>query len=234
MRMAKVLGALALAGTLASPTFAEDQHGWRLGLGIASEKLEGELTDTLFSPDPVDTNVERLGYSAMLGYTFTNWIAVELGFHGGTEFNQDIPEFAAQITSVQPPLTDPVTPDTPPFYINRNDFKSLEGSAVFSWWITDKFSLFGRAGLVSWRDETYVVFGEIDAAAPNKFSASTSDSGVAPLFGLGVQTTLDGALIRLEYKYADVGDLNFGPGSEYSQQENTISSVQFSLVWQLR
>jgi opacity protein-like surface antigen len=242
MRTAKVLGALALAGTLASPTFAQIESGWRLGMGIASEKLEGELAIEALATEPVDTNVERFGYNAFLGYTFNNWIAVEVGYNGGTEFNQNLPDFAEQVEFLPP--DPPGGVNTPAFFVARNDFKSLEASAVVSWWISDKFSLFGRGGFLAWRDELYLAFGDLDVLLldpppDHKVFTSTNDNGVAPLFGVGVQTTLDGALIRLEYKYADIGDLNFGTdfpltGSDFSQQENSVSSLSLSLVWLLR
>ncbi len=232
MRKATVLGALALAGTLASPTFADDSRGWRLGMSIASDKLEGDFSAGGFGT--VKTNEDRFGYGLFGGYTLNKWFAVEVGLLSGTEFNQFVPEFAELVSVVPPqPLPPaPAVPDQPAFFNVHNDVKGLDATAVFSWWVTDKFSLFGRGGFLGWRAETSVGVGDFDDLANDPVRASTSDNGFAPVFGFGVQTKLDGALLRFEYRLADVGDLNFGVGFE--QTDNTISSTTLSIVWQLR
>jgi len=51
------------------------------------------------------------------------------------------------------------------------------------------------------------------------------------MFGGGIQTQLDGALIRLEYQQSEVGDLVFGP--DFSSTDNTYSSISLSIVWVL-
>ncbi len=232
MSKAKVLGALALAGTLASPTFADDSSGWRMGFNIAADKLEGTFDATGFGT--TNTTEERLGYSIFGGYTFNKWIAVEVGYTGGTEFNQFVPEFADLVAADPPVAVPPATPipDSPAFFNIHNDVKGLDASAVFSWWVNDKFSLYGRGGFLAWRAETTVGVGDFDDFLNDPVRVSANDNGFAPMFGFGVQTKLDGALVRLEYRVIDVGDLNFGGG--FSQTDNQVSSTTFSIVWQLR
>jgi hypothetical protein len=43
MRKAMVLGVLGLAGTLASPAFADEFSGFRLGMNMSSDSLESDL-----------------------------------------------------------------------------------------------------------------------------------------------------------------------------------------------
>ena len=69
-----------------------------------------------------------------------------------------------------------------------------------------------------------------------RFRASASDEGFAPLFGLGIQTQLDHALMRFEYQYADLGDIAFGTdqfSESFSSTDNKVSSLAFSIVWTL-
>jgi hypothetical protein len=44
-----------------------------------------------------------------------------------------------------------------------------------------------------------------------------------------VQTQLDGALLRLEYQYADLGDLT--TSFNFSQTDNEYSALSLSIVW---
>ncbi len=51
------------------------------------------------------------------------------------------------------------------------------------------------------------------------------------MFGGGIQTQLDHALIRFEYFQAEIDDVAFGPN--FASTENTYSTIQVSLVWTL-
>ena len=226
MRKAVVLGVLALAGTLASPAFADEFSGFRLGMTFNSDKLQGDFN---FAPlaDTARINTQRFGYGLFGGWALNRYLAFEGGFHSGNEFNQSVfPAYAAAF-SVSPPLTDPVTPDSPPVMNVHNDIKSLQFSAVGSLWIGKKFSVFGRLGGMYWKAETSIGVG--DADGPPAIRESAHDTGFAPLGGIGVQTQLDGALLRLEYQYADLSDLT--SSFSFSQNDNIYSSLAVSIVW---
>jgi opacity protein-like surface antigen len=228
MRKALVLGVLGLAGTLASPAFADDFSGFRLAMNMNSDQLEGDFAFQGIGVDPINNN--RFGYGLSGGWALNRYFAVEVGYHGGSEFNSDVfPGFLPSI-SVLPPVTDPVTPDSPPFFTVRNNYKSIDASAVGSLWIGNKFSLFGRIGMQAWKGETSYSYGDADAGF--KTVDTVDDTDFAPFGGLGIQTVLDRALIRVEYQYVDVGDL---PVSTYfGTFDNTITSLSFSVVWTLR
>jgi opacity protein-like surface antigen len=228
MRKAMVLGVLALAGTLASPAFADEFSGVRLALTFNSDKLQGDFN---FAPlaDTTRINAQRFGYGLSGGWALNRYLAFEGGINSGASFNQSVfPAYAATF-SVAPPLTDPVTPDSPAVFNVHNDIKSVQVTAVGSWWINKKFSLYGRAGGMYWKTETSIGVGDPDG--PPAVRANAHDTGFAPLVGFGVQTQLDGALVRLEYQYADLGDLT--SSFAFSQTDNIHSSLAFSIVWML-
>ena len=137
MRKAMVLGVLGLAGALASPAFAEDQfRGWRLGATIGKEAFQSDV-DYVGYFDSVDEN--RLSYSFFGGWGLNKWLAVEVGYHDGGEFNAHLNSDGA--------------------FPNREveqhtDIRGFEASVVGSWWITDNFSLYGRAGIYVWKGES--------------------------------------------------------------------------------
>jgi opacity protein-like surface antigen len=226
MRKAVVLGVLALAGTLASPAFADEFSGFRLGMTFNSDKLQGDFN---FAPlaDTARINTQRFGYGLSGGWALNRYLAFEGGFHSGNEFNQSVFPAYADLFSVVPPVTDPVTPDSAPVFNVHNDIKSLQVSAVGSLWIGNKFSVFGRLGGMYWKAETSIGVGDPDG--PPAIRESAHDTGFAPLGGIGVQTQLDGALLRLEYQYADLSDLT--SSFSFSQNDNIYSSLAVSIVW---
>jgi hypothetical protein len=65
--------------------------------------------------------------------------------------------------------------------------------------------------------------------ATGKVVTSVEDKGFDPLFGVGFQSQLDGALVRFEYRMTQFGDLS-APGV-FSLHDNKVSSVDFSIVW---
>jgi opacity protein-like surface antigen len=226
MRKAMVLGVMALAGTLASPAFADEFSGFRLGMTFNSDQLQGDFN---FAPlaDTTRVNTNRFGYGLFGGWGLNRYLAFEAGFHSGNDFNQAVFPAYAALFSVAPPLTDPVTLDSPPAFNVHNDIKSLQASVVGSLWIGNKFSVFGRAGGMYWKAETQIGAGDWDG--PPKITESAHDTGFAPLVGVGVQTQLDGALLRLEYQYADLGDLT--TSFNFSQTDNEYSALSLSIVW---
>jgi hypothetical protein len=216
-----VLGVLGLAGTLASPAFADDFSGFRLGMNLSSDTLESDL---FFNPvggtEAVRNN--RFGYGLFGGWALNRWFAVEAGLRGGQEFNVDPFRNSWETLDV-----DQVASHT--------DIKGLDATAVGTLWIGRKFALFGRAGMFAWKaEQTVSIFRAADpiAGTPDtKQTVSVDDNGFAPLFGLGIQTQLDGALMRLEYQFTEIDDLT-APNA-FSLQNNKMNSLNFSIVWVL-
>jgi hypothetical protein len=213
MRKAMVIGAMALAATLGSPAFADEFSGFRLGVGLSQDTFESDVGYFVYFDD-VDTT--RAGYNVFGGWALNRYLAAEIGYRGGGNFNQTL-------------QSDGVFP-TARVRLHQ-EMKSVETSVVGSWWITDKFSLFGRAGLFAWKGE--VTFSEEPDVTDDEnmvFIDKYDDDGFEPFIGVGLQTTLDGALVRLEYQMAQVDD--FGDeDSDPSMLDQKLNSLQFSIVW---
>lgn len=222
MRKAMVLGVLGLAGTLASPAFADDFSGFRLGMNLSSDTLESDL---FFNPVGTTEALRnnRFGYGLFGGWALNRYFAVEAGLRGGDEFNADpFPEFWETPLDV-----DNVSSHT--------DIKGLDASAVGTFWIGRKFALFGRVGMYAWKaEQTVSIFRGADplAGTPDtKQTVSVDDNGFSLLYGAGIQTVLDGGLIRLEYQFTEIDDLT-APNA-FNLQNNKMNSLNFSIVWTL-
>ena len=227
MRKALVLGVLGLAGTLASPAFAADDFsGFRLAMNMNSDQLEGDFA---FQGLGVQEIIEqRFGYGLSAGWALNRYLAFEAGYHHGSEYNTDAVNFLPMIPNVLP--TPPDDFDDAPFFKIRNTVRSIDASAVGSVWIGNKFSFFGRLGVMAWKAETTYSYGDADALF--KTVDAVDDTGFAPMAGLGMQTVLDRALLRVEYQYVDYGDLPVA--SYFGQFDNTGSALSFSVVWTIR
>lgn len=236
MRKAMILGVVTLAALSASPAFADEFTGFRLGIGMSSDKLDGFYQDTSVAPSPttpVKSDSQRFGYTIFGGWALNKWLAFEGGLSSGTKFNNELfPEFVATID----PSGDPNTEGSE-FYKVEQEVQSAQFSAVGSYWITNKISVFGRLGGMAWRGRVAYSWGDVvppttDPLTPGfKVTDHASDTGFAPLFGAGLQTQLDHALVRFEYFQAEIDDLAFGPN--FASSDNTYSSLQFSIVWTL-
>ena len=230
MRKAMVLGVLGLAGTLASPAFADEFSGFRMGLNLSSDKLESDFFDGPVgaTTTPIDTiNTDRFGYGLFGGWAMNKWFAVEAGLVGGSKFNADL-----------------FTQGAPTDFFDRShiNLMGVEASAVGSLWLGKKFAFFGRAGFFGYKAEASESWGftnDLD----NKTINTVDDTGFEPLFGIGIQTVLDTALVRLEYKMTGIGDLRYfnNQGTaittddvEVNWVNSDVSSLTFSIVWILQ
>jgi hypothetical protein len=74
-------------GTLASPVFADDFSGWRLGAALGQEEMQGRVQYRGYFDD-VEPN--RLSYSFFGGWGLNRYLAVEVGYKDGGLFNADI------------------------------------------------------------------------------------------------------------------------------------------------
>ena len=64
-----------------------------------------------------------------------------------------------------------------------------------------------------------------------KQTSAVDDNGFTLMYGAGIQTELDGALIRLEYQFMELDDLT-APAA-FSLNDNKMNSLNFSIVWVL-
>ena len=98
MRKAMVLGVLGLAGTLASPAFADDQfRGFRLGVTMGQENLEGDVAYERLRRRASTPTASATAFPAA-GDSTSGW-PFEAGYNDGGEFNQDL-EHSATVTGM--------------------------------------------------------------------------------------------------------------------------------------
>jgi hypothetical protein len=217
MRKAMVLGVLGLAGTLASPAFADDFSGFRLGMNLSSDTLSSTL---FFEPALAteDFRTNRFGYGLFGGWALNRYFAVEAGLRGGAEFNAK-------------PFNALLANPSPDFIVSHTDVKGLDATVVGTFWIGKKFGIFGRAGMFAWKAEQTMSVGSYatETTPASKATVSVDDTGFDPMFGIGIQSVLDTALVRIEYQQTEIGDL--GAAGAFNLRDSTVNSLNFSIVW---
>lgn len=226
MRKAMVLGVLGLAGTLASPAFADEFTGFRLNLNMSSDTLKSTLFLNGAPPPSTDQiSANRFGYGLAGGWALNRYFAIEAGLRGGSQFNTH--------------AFDALLPSEAYYIKSHTDVTGIDLTAVGTWWIGRKFGIFGRAGMFAWKAEQTMSIGNnfIDNPDPtpdvpaSKATASANDNGFDVLYGGGFQTVLDGALIRVEYQWTEFGDI--GLQNSFNLRDNKMNSFMFSIVWTL-
>jgi hypothetical protein len=214
------IGALTLAATLGTPAFADEFSGFNIGAGVSQDTFESNVayvgTNVYF--DDVDTT--RFGYYVHGGWALNKYFGAEIGYRSGGDFNQLLFSNGLYTTS---------------YARIHNEVKGFEASVTGAWWFSKKVALFGRAGLYAWKGE--VTFSEnpdttLPTAQQMVFTERFEDDGMEPVLGIGLQSTLDGALVRLEYRMNEFDD--FGSSTTTPQMlESKQNSLQLSIVWTL-
>lgn len=81
----------------------------------------------------------------------------------------------------------------------RADTTAIVGSVLGSIPLGESFSVYGRAGYMHWKSEQALVDAGVTIA--------TADvDGNDPFFGAGLAAVVEGSLVRLEYRIADLDD----------------------------
>ena len=119
------------------------------------------------------------------------------------------------------------------FISSSTELFGVDASVVGAVWLNPHISFFGRLGMFGWdATESLSVGNTATATRPaSKIISSVDDRGFEPLFGVGFQSQLDGALVRFEYRMTQFGDIS-SPGL-FNLHDNKLSSVDFSIVWVL-
>jgi len=107
MRKAMVFGVLTLAGSLASPAFADEFSGFRMGMQFSQDKLKGTYSHSLVNPPSqtaTDFDSDRGAIELFGGWAMNKYLAAEVGYRQGTEFTKKnaFPEFVAALERCRP------------------------------------------------------------------------------------------------------------------------------------
>lgn len=80
--------------------------------------------------------------------------------------------------------------------------KALEVQALASYSLSQRYSVFGKVGVSSWRFSTNSSFVRTQGGSvTSNLQFSGSDSGVDPLYGIGIERKLDsGSYFRADYE----------------------------------
>jgi OmpA-OmpF porin, OOP family len=138
--------------------------------------------------DDLDLEGSSTAWEAFVGYELNQYLAFELGYIDGGSADDNI--LGATV---------------------RADTTAIVGSVVGSLPIGDTFSVYARAGYMRWDAAESVTFDGVTIA--------TADvDGKDPIFGAGVAALVEGSLVRIEYRVADLDDTN-------------LSLISLSIAW---
>ncbi|WP_372750712.1 outer membrane beta-barrel protein [Litorivivens sp.] len=167
----KLLLSLLIIGGAASGAWAKD--GLMLGLGAGKGELKLDEGSNFSNADTDDEDTTK---NAFIGYRAGDGLAFQLGYH-------DLGEF-----SISNGLT---TLD--------GETRSLSLSALAGLPLTERFSIFGRAGFHHWNVETHSnVFGPRDRDDAN---------GTDVMYGAGIRGEIsEQVAIRLQYDKMKLSD----------------------------
>lgn len=111
---------------------------------------------------------------------------------GGWEFNRYLAIEAGYIDGGKPK-------DGAEGVVLEQDISAFQASLTASLPLGEHFGVYGRAGVLHWKsDQELRVDGET--------IAQQDLDGDDPFYGVGLTGTVEGALIRLEYRMADIDD----------------------------
>lgn len=126
--------------------------------------------------DDFDLEGSATAWEAFGGYEINQYLAFEVGYIDGGSADDTI--LGATV---------------------RADTTAIAGSVIASLPIGETFSVYGRAGYMKWEAEQELVDAGVTIA--------TADvDGNDPFFGAGLAAQVDGSLVRLEYRIANLDD----------------------------
>lgn len=174
MRFVKASGMLGLVAlaVIASPSAMAQDSGWYAGLNVGQSKAkidDAKITSSLlgagFTGVSISDSNTHLGYKIFAGYEFNRYFALEGGYF-------DLGKFGFSATTV------PAGSLT-----GSARFKGLNFDAVLSLPLTEKFSVFGRAGLAyAEAKDSFSGTGGVNVLNPNPSKRAANFK-----YGAGVQ-----------------------------------------------
>lgn len=201
MLVQRFLSAL-LAGSLLAPVAVFAQPAWYVGGSLGqsaidatpSEIEQGFLADDAFVASGTTLDKTDTGWKAYLGYRFSRFLALEGGY-------ADLGEASFTTTIVSAPA--PISALTPfPIHATATA-KGVFIAGLVHLPVTDRFSIFGKAGAFRWQAKFTERIPGTDITR-----VSRSEEKVDALYGAGLQLQFTKAVgARLEWeRFKDVGE----------------------------
>jgi opacity protein-like surface antigen len=215
--MTKKLTAAALLTALhmgiASYAAAADS-GFYFGAGAGRTHFDSDIDINLLGDDgpllfpSVDIDRNDISFEGLVGYRFLPFLAVEAAY-------MDLGELSLTANSLQP------APGISPIFLGVDlRTRGVAGSVLGILPLSDRWELFGRAGILFADDE-----GTVRLSADD-FSDSFSDSGDSQRAILGIGATLNSRSnwsVRLEYRFL----------REIEDEEINIDQVSLGIIYRL-
>jgi OOP family OmpA-OmpF porin len=138
--------------------------------------------------DDVDLEGNATAWEIFGGYEANQYFAVELGYIDGGTADDTIDNAKVEA-----------------------DTTAVVASVIGSLPIGESFSIYARGGLLHWKSDEALKVDGITVA-------TDSLDGDDPFYGVGVAANVEGALLRLEYRLADLDDTD-------------LSLISLALAW---
>ena len=199
-RASGTLGLVALA-VIASPFAVAQDKGWYGGLNlgqsrakIADARIRAELLGSGLTMTSIAEDERDTGYKLYGGYRLHRNFALEGGYF-------DLGEFGYTATTESPGNIG--TPNLTGTLVGTIELQGVNLDAVGIWPITDKFSAFGRIGVIhAEAEDTFVGTGAVHVLDPNPSERATSYK-----FGVGLEYDFSDALaVRVEAERYRIDD----------------------------
>jgi len=188
--MLKSMGIVLIGAALASPVIAAGNDEGFLGSNTLRLGVGIAQNYVETTYNALPFDEHGTALEVFAGYEFNRWFALEGGYLNGGDATEDFFDGAIRLES-----------------------SGVYATALGSLPITDALSVYGRAGVIKWD-------AEVRETVDQQVSFKLKRDGKDPIFGVGLAATVEGALVRLEYRYAD-----------FDFAESRI--IGLSIVWQL-
>ncbi|MBA3057850.1 MAG: outer membrane beta-barrel protein [Gammaproteobacteria bacterium] len=194
------MGGLMALAVMASPLASADDTGWYLGANVGQSgaviddaKITSNLLGGGFSGVTISDDDRSTGYKIFGGYQYNKYLAVEAGYF-------DLGKFGFTANASSPGTLGTLNTGT---LTGELKVKGLNLDLVGTMPLTDKFSVFGRAGVTyAQTDDAFTGTGSVHVFNPNP---STKDTNYK--FGVGMQYAFTPALaMRAEVERYRIND----------------------------
>jgi hypothetical protein len=153
--------------------------GWEIGVALGSHQHSQKEDDVVGS---ITFDTSSMAYKLFGGYRFNRYFAVEAAYLDGGDASES--------------FIDTTTLEV--FNLKRKT-RGYQASVLGALPLgASAFSLFGRVGYLDWKSDDLMTDGAGIPLSRMEFDGSD------PFFGGGLMADMDGAVLRLEYEYADL------------------------------
>lgn len=138
--------------------------------------------------DDLDLKGSATAWEVFGGFEFNRYLAIEAGYIDGGKAKDNVGDIVIEA-----------------------DTRALYASVLGSLPVGDVVSLYARAGVMDWKSDQ-------EARSDGDVLLAVDVDGTDPFFGAGIAALIEGALLRLEYRIADLDDTD-------------LTAVSLAIAW---